>query len=93
MDLPLEMYHKYVQRRRDDLCKLQSALAIGRVDEFTIIGHQIKGNAASFDFADLAVIAEKMEKLDPHDLQVRGAQLLNDFANWIESAQIKLDSH
>ena len=93
MELPPERYYKYLESRRTDLSTLRIALAAKRIHEFTIIGHQIKGNAANFNFDELTYIGERMEKMNPQEFESVGITLINDFAKWIEKTQLRLDQH
>lgn len=83
MDLPIEMYKKYIERRKADLSQLQEAVSSGSVEVFKRIGHQIRGNAASFGFEDLADIGTRMEDLDSSTLAAEGHEILAHLNTWI----------
>lgn len=94
MDLPASMYVNYLARRKADHARLTAALASSQgLDDFKVVGHQIKGNATSFGFNDLVSIGEQMEKLNPSQLQSEGARLLNDFWKWIVATEKYLDEN
>lgn len=57
-----EMKTRYVTRRREDLEKIEAALTKGDFETLMKVAHQIKGNAATFNFADLETTAIQMEK-------------------------------
>jgi HPt (histidine-containing phosphotransfer) domain-containing protein len=69
--IPQEARIKYIERRKKDIESLRSALAMNTYDEFKRIGHQLKGNAASFGYMDLEKVAIQMEaageKRDHHE--------------------------
>lgn len=88
MDLPASMYVNYLARRKADHERLTAALANHQgIEDFKVVGHQIKGNATSFGFDDLVSIGEQMEKLQPSQLESDGRKLLNDFMKWIEATE------
>lgn len=85
MQLPFEMYQNYVVRRDEDYKELLVALEKSDVTPFKKIGHQIKGNASSFGFEDLAVIGNRMNRLEADQLATEGSSLLAEFKNWIDA--------
>lgn len=92
MDLPPSMYVNYLARRKADHARLKEALASAQgLDDFKVVGHQIKGNATSFGFDDLVAIGEKMEKLNPAQLTSEGPRLLEDFWKWIVETEQRLE--
>ena len=62
MSVPVESKVKYLRRRA---AELESLLAMGEgVELFELgkkVGHQVKGNAATFEFAELAESGKKLE--------------------------------
>lgn len=87
MDLPIEMYKKYIERRKADVTQLQEAVSSGSVEVFKRIGHQIRGNAASFGFEDLADIGSRMEDLDSSTLALEGQEILSSLSTWIAAKE------
>lgn len=61
MDIPEEMKAKYIERRKQDYATCVDALKNNDFETFLRIGHQLKGNAASFGFDDLGLIAAELE--------------------------------
>lgn len=90
--LPREMYVTYLERRKIELQKLQKAVAEGRVEDFKVVGHQLKGNAPSYGFDDLAVIAKKLELVSAENLKTVGVSLLEEYAGWIQTTEVQLNS-
>lgn len=90
--LPPEMYITYLERRKVELDKLLKAVDEGRCEDFAVVGHQLKGNAPSYGFDDLAEIAKKLEKVNKDNLQTDGSSLLKDYAEWIKTTEAKLKS-
>ncbi|MBC7457123.1 MAG: Hpt domain-containing protein [Bdellovibrionaceae bacterium] len=72
-DIPQEFILQYIERRKTDLEICEHALQSKDFDVMARVGHQIKGNAASFGFNDLGHIAIDMEtyalKQDEQNLQ------------------------
>lgn len=92
MDLPPSMYVNYLARRKADHARLKEALATSQgLEDFKVVGHQIKGNATSFGFDDLVAIGEKMEKMSTAELTSDGPRLLDDFWKWIEATEQRLE--
>lgn len=89
--LPPEMYVTYLERRKVELAKLRQAAAEGRTEDFKVVGHQLKGNAPSYGFEDLAAIARKLELVTTETLNTEGAALLNEYEQWLNSTQAKLN--
>lgn len=61
MHVPLELKLKYLNRRIQDIQNLRALL---EQDDFTFaikLGHQLKGNAVTFDFPHLAIIGIEIE--------------------------------
>ena len=62
IDIPLEMKIKYLERRKQDYDDCLKALSEKNYELFLKVGHQVKGNAVSFGYADLGLIAAHLEK-------------------------------
>ncbi len=60
--LPAETILRYIERRRTDLDVCRSALQTGDFSKVETIGHQLKGNAATFGFPDLGLVGADIEK-------------------------------
>ena len=63
MNLPFEMRQTYLDRRFEELSVLKKNI---NNPDFSLLkkwGHQIKGNAKSFDFDELTKIAIQFEKI------------------------------
>lgn len=62
LDIPEEARLKYIERRKTDLETCKSALKQKDFDSIARVGHQVKGNAATFGYDDLGEIAIDLEK-------------------------------
>jgi len=61
MEVPVELKIKYLDRRRVDINHLLSSLAENDFDLAIKLGHQIKGNAATFEFPRIGPIGSDIE--------------------------------
>ncbi len=61
IDIPEEMKAKYIERRKQDYDDCIAAFDKSDYEVFLRIGHQLKGNASSFGFDDLGMIATEIE--------------------------------
>jgi HPt (histidine-containing phosphotransfer) domain-containing protein len=61
--IPEDIKLKYIERRKNDLTHCRQALADLNFQYLASIGHQIKGNASSFGYDELSLIAIEMEEL------------------------------
>jgi HPt (histidine-containing phosphotransfer) domain-containing protein len=95
--IPAPLRKKYVSRRELDLALLIEALKrtpppedkhqvqdLSALKLFHKIGHQLAGNARSYDFSSLEQIADRLEGLKKHELHTKGPSLLEDFSQWIQ---------
>ena len=81
--IPKEARLRYIERRKNDIDCLRSALATQTFAEFTRIGHQLKGNAASFGYKDLEKVAIELERAGQQQDSAEAAKQLNLFENWL----------
>jgi HPt (histidine-containing phosphotransfer) domain-containing protein len=82
IEIPDEIRTRYIERRKKDIESLRTALLDRKLEEFKRIGHQLKGNAASFGYSDLEKLAIQMEIAgDKQDLGEASRQLTL-FENW-----------
>lgn len=87
MNLPIEMYQKYIERRKIDRDQLEQAVGAGSVEVFKRIGHQIRGNAGSFGFDDLVVLGDRMENVDDGNLDSEGREIIAVLDLWVENKE------
>lgn len=85
--IPQEVRQRYLERRKKDLLTLKSALQSKCYDDFKRIGHQLKGNAASFGYLDLEKLAIQLENVSLNGTDsLLAAQLVHQFEDWLKSA-------
>lgn len=82
MVIPEEARLKYLERRKTDIESLRSALSTKTFDEFKRIGHQLKGNAASFGYSDLEKVAIQIEAAGEHQDLHEASKQLELFQKW-----------
>lgn len=61
MIVPVELKRKYLTRRIQDLIHLKAALAKNDFAPALKLGHQVKGNAHTFEFPHMTVIGVELE--------------------------------
>ncbi len=84
MKIPEEMRKKYTERRARDAELLTNALEAGELEPFGSVGHQLKGNAATFGYEPLAELGRKMEEAaETHSLS-DAKQCLFSLRAWIQ---------
>ncbi|RZA09706.1 MAG: Hpt domain-containing protein [Proteobacteria bacterium] len=62
MVIPEEMRKKYLERRRRDIEELSTASEAADTGPFIRVGHQLKGNALTFGYQELADVGARMEE-------------------------------
>lgn len=82
--IPDEVRRMYVERRHKDYESLKTSLAVHKLDEFKRIGHQIKGNAASFGHMDLEKIAISLEAAAEKQDFTEAHRQLDLFEKWLQ---------
>ncbi|NJM09727.1 MAG: Hpt domain-containing protein [Bdellovibrionaceae bacterium] len=81
--IPEEARLKYLERRKKDIESLRTALATKTYDEFKRIGHQLKGNAASFGYNDLEKVAIQLEVAGERQDLHEASRQLGLFEQWL----------
>lgn len=61
MKIPDELRLKYKERRARDATDLSASLDAGQFGVLARIGHQLKGNASTYGYEELAELGRKME--------------------------------
>lgn len=80
--IPEEARLKYIERRKKDIDSLKSALSTHTYEEFKRIGHQLKGNAASFGYLDLEKVAIQLEVAGEKQDHLEASRQLDLFEQW-----------
>jgi len=61
-DLPRELVSQFLASSREDLARLQAALAAKDYDQARRLGHQLKGNGSPYGFADITLLGSAIEQ-------------------------------
>ncbi|MBC7458067.1 MAG: Hpt domain-containing protein [Bdellovibrionaceae bacterium] len=85
IDIPEEMKAKYIERRKQDYVACLDALNKNDFETFLRIGHQLKGNAASFGYDDLGLIAAELENAARAQNLSQIKSLLSKFENFLKN--------
>jgi len=86
--LPPHLRTQYIERRRQDLETLRSSLASQDFTTFARMGHQLKGNAASYGFPELEAIAIAMEIAGVNQAQDAAQACVKEFERWLGSKSL-----
>ena len=87
MQVPVELKIKYLSRRMQDIERLRVTL---EQDDYTFaqkVGHQVKGNAVTFDVPQIAFIGLQMEQAARKKDKEKVKILIQKMETIIQSAQ------
>lgn len=90
--IPPDARNRYLERRKKDIDGLRSALATKTYDEFKRVGHQLKGNAASFGYGELEKIAVAIEAAGERQDPIEAARQLDSFQAWLGQTLLRQGS-
>lgn len=83
MEVPSEIQHKYMERRRKDLESCLHCLIRQNYVELEKVGHQLKGNGVTFGHEELSKIGVLMEKAAQEKNLVKVEEAIKDFSLWV----------
>jgi HPt (histidine-containing phosphotransfer) domain-containing protein len=83
LEIPADARQRYIERRKTDLETLRTALRTRNFDEFKRIGHQLKGNAATFGYKDLEQVAIQLELAGNSASVNESAHQVELFEKWL----------
>lgn len=81
--IPDEVRLRYIERRKADVETLRQALGKRTFDDFKRIGHQLKGNAATFGYADLERVAIQLEVAGDQQDHAEARRQFGLFEKWV----------
>ncbi len=87
MQVPVELKIKYLSRRMQDIERLRATLEQGDYSFAQKVGHQVKGNAMTFDVPQIAMIGFEMEKAAQIKDKEKVKILIQSMETIIQSAQ------
>lgn len=83
MEVPSDIKHRYIERRKKDLEECLASLERHQFEEIEKVGHQLKGNGTTFGHPELSAIGKKMEvAAKTQDMESLEAAL-KDFSQWV----------
>lgn len=82
ISIPQEIRDKYLVRRQKDIETLKASHSSKSLEDFKRIGHQLKGNAASFGYGELEKIAIAMENAAMSGDMFEAGKQLDLFEKW-----------
>jgi HPt (histidine-containing phosphotransfer) domain-containing protein len=92
MQVPINLKIRYLSRRMEEISKLMLSLDQGDFSYAQMIGHQIKGNAATFDIPQIAPLGVEIEKAALIRDEDRVRMLIQHLEQMIQSARSELRS-
>lgn len=87
MQVPVELKIKYLSRRLQDIERLRLSLEQEDYSFAQKVGHQIKGNAVTFDVPQIAFIGLEMEKAAQKKDKEKVKILIQKMESLIHTAQ------
>lgn len=87
--IPEDARQRYLERRKKDGETLRAALGTKSFDEFKRVGHQLKGNAASFGYLDLEKLAIRLEAAGEKQDAREAALQLDLFDKWLHGQLLR----
>lgn len=83
MNIPEEMLRKYHERRKRDLDELTKAMVSRDFEPFCRIGHQLKGNGATYGYEELGRLGQKMEDAGNEKNPAEAESCLAELRSWV----------
>ncbi|KHD87139.1 MAG: hypothetical protein OM95_16055 [Bdellovibrio sp. ArHS] len=90
--LPLEAKKKYLLRRKEELVQIERMKAQIDWDFVVQVGHQIKGNAKTFEFPSLVPLAVSLEEAGRNQDASSLAQICTELQNLMGALEPSLTS-
>lgn len=88
MQVPVELKRKYLDRRIQDIDHLISSLEENDFAPAVKLGHQVKGNAVTFDFPQIAPLGIEIENAAKNQDKAGVIHLTQLMANEIQIARM-----
>ncbi len=88
MQVPVELKRKYLERRIQDIDHLISSLESDDFGPAIKLGHQVKGNAVTFDFPQMAPLGIEIENAAKNQDKESIMSLVQKMASEIQLARL-----
>lgn len=85
MEVPHGFIIKYIERRKMDLEICLDSLESKQYEKIAKIGHQLKGNGATFGYPELSNVGEKIEEAAKRSDPKALGSTLEEFSRIIET--------
>lgn len=86
MEVPNEIMLKYMERRKRDLEDCMAYFVNHQYEDIERVGHQLKGNGATFGHPELSQIGKKLEQAaQVQDLETLQTAL-KEFSQWVHTS-------
>lgn len=85
LDIPIEVRKRYLERRAQDVETLRKQARENEFEEFCRVGHQLKGNAASFGYPELEKIGVDLESAGQARDLASAKRALDALEAWLET--------
>ena len=89
LNIPVELKVKYLRRRIGDIKKLRASLESEDFSLAVKLGHQVRGNAETFDVPEMAVLAKQIEDAGHNKDKALLLHLITKMESMIKSAQLQ----
>ncbi len=90
MQVPTDLKRRYLARRIEEIQKLRAALYVGDYSQALRLGHQIKGNAATFEFDEMGPLGKEIEKAASEKDRAQVEHFLHKVESFIYQAETLL---
>lgn len=88
MVVPVELKQRYLSRRIQDLVNLKESLIKNDFSFALKLGHQVKGNAVTFEFPHMATIGVELEQAARIEDKERLMHLVQKMESAISEAKV-----
>lgn len=86
MDIPEDMKERYLERRKVDASACTQAVQERDFYHLQRVGHQLKGNALSFGYPELAKIGEALEDVSTRE-DIEGCrEQVHQLVLWVKNS-------
>ena len=83
MDVPKKILSHYLEHRKNDLKFCLEWLTKNNFCEIERVGHQLKGNGATFGYPDLTSLGAELELAAQNRDSIKTEMTLKKFSNWL----------
>lgn len=88
MQVPVELKRKYLERKVQDIQHLISSLEENDFAPALKLGHQVKGNASTFDFPQMGPVGIQIEHAAKNQDKESLRTLIDQMAHMIAEARV-----